>query len=597
MASSAQSNINVNQKQLVKPVLHKVSTPPESPVEAQFYYNTQTKNISYYDGESWVNIPKIAYNFIGDLFELNGDVDLTQEFKNTVDSKLNSNEKGSADGIAPLNSVSKINNIYLNIDEELNNTSDNPVANSAITNKINEIELAKFPNAAIIGTPTIVSGNISGFSASDYLQFPFTLNVSNLPFYLDMVFTTGEDVTTQQNILDSTYGLAFAIHNDKFIIALSSNGSSWDIGNETGAYTVLANTTYYIRIEWTGTEYTLSYSTENFINLDTDISIMSTLGISQQITYIGASPNLWGGHTAHPFEGTLNFNGWELYVNDILRWQGMDDAGLSARANRSLTNLDGVGQRKIETIYDTNLAYRYSWWFGTVDEFSLVTPDNMTLYVITDDNKIYLGNTILVDKSTSGAIDDALSTTSTNPVQNKVITNALNNKQDSNTAVTHTINTSVGSSSQGVYVDSNGQVQTCDAVTSTYNSSGTAPINGIGVNSALTDRAFVATQGCSTLNNSTVNLSRQYSYYTYTPSASTTFTFNSSNLNLVANEIYTFELQLNMTSSVYTLTFPSSLTWLDNTAPDMSNTGNYLFVFRTIDAGATWIGNLQGSWN
>lgn len=37
------------------------------------------------------------------------------------------------------------------------------------------------------------------------------------------------------------------------------------------------------------------------------------------------------------------------------------------------------------------------------------------------------GNIII---NTSGTIDSALSTTSTNPVQNKVITNALNNKQD-----------------------------------------------------------------------------------------------------------------------------------------------------------------------
>ena len=44
------------------------------------------------------------------------------------------------------------------------------------------------------------------------------------------------------------------------------------------------------------------------------------------------------------------------------------------------------------------------------------------------------GNSLLgsgnITINTSGTIDSALSTTSTNPVQNKVITNALNNKQD-----------------------------------------------------------------------------------------------------------------------------------------------------------------------
>jgi len=42
-----------------------------------------------------------------------------------------------------------------------------------------------------------------------------------------------------------------------------------------------------------------------------------------------------------------------------------------------------------------------------------------------------------------------------------------------------------GSTSQGVYVDANGQVQTCDAVTSTYSNTGTAPVNGTAVASAI----------------------------------------------------------------------------------------------------------------
>ena len=42
-----------------------------------------------------------------------------------------------------------------------------------------------------------------------------------------------------------------------------------------------------------------------------------------------------------------------------------------------------------------------------------------------------------------------------------------------------------GGTSQGVYIDANGQVQTCDAVTSTYSGTGTAPVNGTAVKSAI----------------------------------------------------------------------------------------------------------------
>ena len=83
--------------------------------------------------------------------------------------------------------------------------------------------------------------------------------------------------------------------------------------------------------------------------------------------------------------------------------------------------------------------------------------------------------------------------------------------------------------------------------------------------------------------------------YKHTPSAATTYTFNTSNLSISSSVAYTFELYVNM-STVYTLTFPSSLTWQDGETPDMSSTGTYFFAFRTIDGGSTWKGNLQGVW-
>ena len=58
---------------------------------------------------------------------------------------------------------------------------------------------------------------------------------------------------------------------------------------------------------------------------------------------------------------------------------------------------------------------------------------------------------------------------------------------DIDTALVRRLSTSAatGGTSQGVYVDANGQVQTCDAVTSTYSGTGTAPVNGTAVKSAI----------------------------------------------------------------------------------------------------------------
>lgn len=65
---------------------------------------------------------------------------------------------------------------------------------------------------------------------------------------------------------------------------------------------------------------------------------------------------------------------------------------------------------------------------GTATEYESSIKDNDTFYYTTDTEKLYLG-----DKEITGGgvtIDDTLSDTSKNPVQNKVINAALNNKAE-----------------------------------------------------------------------------------------------------------------------------------------------------------------------
>ena len=65
---------------------------------------------------------------------------------------------------------------------------------------------------------------------------------------------------------------------------------------------------------------------------------------------------------------------------------------------------------------------------GTSDEYAVAEKDNDTIYFTTDDGKLYIG-----DKEISGSditIDDALSDTSTNPVQNKAVKAELDKKAD-----------------------------------------------------------------------------------------------------------------------------------------------------------------------
>lgn len=113
--------------------------------------------------------------------------------------------------------------------------------------------------------------------------------------------------------------------------------------------------------------------------------------------------------------------------------------------------------------------------------------------------------------------------------------------------------------------------------------------------SGKADKSVETTQNIQALSNGTVSLASDKAIYSITPSAATTFTFDITNLSLTNSVAYTFELHVNM-STAYALTFPASVTWQDATAPDMSATGVYFLVFRTMDAGTTWYGNLQGKW-
>ena len=65
---------------------------------------------------------------------------------------------------------------------------------------------------------------------------------------------------------------------------------------------------------------------------------------------------------------------------------------------------------------------------GTATEYESSIKDNDTFYYTTDTEKLYLGNKEITGGGVT--IDDTLSDTSENPVQNKVINTALNNKAE-----------------------------------------------------------------------------------------------------------------------------------------------------------------------
>lgn len=225
----------------------------------------------------------------------------------------------------------------------------------SIEDRIEEIQLFKFPNVTIIGEPTIQNGQVSDFSTVSYLQFPFILDLHNKAFEINFCFTTDTNVQAQQNILDSKFGLALAIKDGKGLMAISSNGTSWNIGNVAGTMDIESNTTYYARLSWDGIQYKTFLSTDG-INYTQDMTLVGAQAPHPTTIFIGGCDLVETGHEPHPFLGTINLNKATLAVSGNIIWQGMDDAGLATRLAVDLSNIDEEGILVINNMIDAKIG-------------------------------------------------------------------------------------------------------------------------------------------------------------------------------------------------------------------------------------------------
>lgn len=231
---------------------------------------------------------------------------------------------------------------------------------------ISNLSLFKFPNVTIMGEPTIQNGQVSDFSLDDYMQFPFLVDLGARHFVINMCFTTGENVSIQENILDSNKGLALAVRNGKFVMALSADGETW-FNEYEGWMDVQPNTTYYVRIRYDLMSYKLEVSTdkENYEVIASADFALFTLYPKQII--IGR------GIEEHVFTGSINLNYCDLSINGSIIWTGMDDAGLSTRLATDLSNIDQAGVEKIKEISsEKNITMDVNFNDGTAETYNVV---------------------------------------------------------------------------------------------------------------------------------------------------------------------------------------------------------------------------------
>lgn len=237
---------------------------------------------------------------------------------------------------------------YVNTDSSLSATDVQAAIDEVVAN-MKDMELFKFPNATIIGAPTINNGQVSGFSASNYMKFPFIVNMQGRPFTIDIAFTTGTDITNQQNIIDGIdHGIAFAIRDRKFVLVLGSKTGEWDIsgGEKQSGQIVDPEKSYRVKISWDGSVYTFEYSDdgESYTEV-TELRVTSSLSPYPTQINIGVTSALGG-----IFKGIINMNYCSLTISDKIVWTGMDDVGLATRMAVDMSNIDQAGIDKIKSI-------------------------------------------------------------------------------------------------------------------------------------------------------------------------------------------------------------------------------------------------------
>lgn len=269
-------------------------------------------------------------------------VTITQEFYLSISGDLELTIEASSGALAL---QEDLNGLQEGIDDVNGRVDDLQDDVNNIDDRVRDIELFKFPNAIIIGEPVINNGQISGFSNANYLQFPYLVDFNGRPFEINTEVTTGSNVSTAQKIFDCNFGFSFGIDGGKFLLAISSNGSSWDIVNKKGDFTVEPNLSYRLKLTWSGTEYKLSVSVDGGESYTDDIVVSSESSPYPRQVYIGIRHDL-----TSPFLGIINLNRSSLLINSVLEWQGMDDVGISSRLDRDLSNTTNAGEQKIKEL-------------------------------------------------------------------------------------------------------------------------------------------------------------------------------------------------------------------------------------------------------
>lgn len=172
-------------------------------------------------------------------------------------------------------------------------------------------------NFTTVGTPIITNApscEVSGFSSSNYVKLPKTLNVSDGSSWDIVIKFKFNSQANYQGILGYTGTGLFRseIRDSKFKLLLSSSTESFNIG-QLESQILETNTDYWVKISYKDNLYKLEMST-NGKDYTTESSITSTTKI------IFSSELFFGNGRDGVLDGSIDLTQSYIKVNDKLWW-------------------------------------------------------------------------------------------------------------------------------------------------------------------------------------------------------------------------------------------------------------------------------------
>lgn len=185
---------------------------------------------------------------------------------------------------------------------------------------------------------------LSGFSVDNYAKLPYAFSPGNNTWEMVFKVTTGSDVTTVQEILATNTepdAIAFVLKNSHFSFYASSDNVNFDIAVDvSGTYVVQANTTYYVKVGFSGSAYTVSYSLDGN-TFTTDITVTSSVPVisgNLMRLGIGIAATDW-----NPFLGSIDLSASYININNTRWWSGTKRGIFTTEAEwQSCVNQHGV---------------------------------------------------------------------------------------------------------------------------------------------------------------------------------------------------------------------------------------------------------------